>query len=71
MRWNVKQMRSVTGYAFVPAVMEHIELAVHSGDSACILPSVHISRRKPETIKEYKKDQKNACQRTNECNVVR
>ncbi len=31
-------------HAFVPAVMEHIELAgVHSGDSACILPSVHIS----------------------------
>ena len=27
-------------HAFVPAVMEHIELAgVHSGDSACILPS--------------------------------
>ncbi len=27
-------------YAYVPAVMEHIELAgVHSGDSACILPS--------------------------------
>ena len=31
-------------HAFVPAVMEHIELAgVHSGDSACIIPSVHIS----------------------------
>ena len=28
---------------FVPAVMEHIELAgIHSGDSACILPSKHI-----------------------------
>ena len=27
-------------HAFVPAVMEHIELAgVHSGDSACIIPS--------------------------------
>ena len=31
-------------HAFVPAVMEHIELAgVHSGDSACIIPSAHIS----------------------------
>ncbi len=41
-------------HAFVPAVMEHIELAgVHSGDSACILPSVHISPENVETIKEY------------------
>ena len=41
-------------HAFVPAVMEHIELAgVHSGDSACILPSVHISEENLETIKEY------------------
>jgi len=41
-------------HAFVPAVMEHIELAgVHSGDSACILPSVHISAENVATIKEY------------------
>ena len=41
-------------HAFVPAVMEHIELAgVHSGDSACILPSVHISEKNVETIKEH------------------
>ncbi len=41
-------------HAFVPAVMEHIELAgVHSGDSACIIPSVHISPENLETIKEY------------------
>ncbi len=41
-------------HAFVPAVMEHIELAgVHSGDSACILPSVHISSENVATIKEY------------------
>ena len=41
-------------HAFVPAVMEHIELAgVHSGDSACIIPSVQISRENLETIKEY------------------
>ena len=43
-------------HAFVPAVMEHIELAgVHSGDSACILPSVHISQENVATIKEYTK----------------
>lgn len=42
--------------AFVPAVMEHIELAgVHSGDSACIIPSVHISEDNVKTIKEYTK----------------
>ena len=41
-------------HAFVPAVMEHIELAgVHSGDSACIIPSLHISKENVETIKEY------------------
>ena len=41
-------------HAFVPAVMEHIELAgVHSGDSACIIPSVHISEENVRTIKEY------------------
>ncbi len=41
-------------HAFVPAVMEHIELAgVHSGDSACILPSVHITEENVKTIKEY------------------
>ena len=41
-------------HAFVPAVMEHIELAgVHSGDSACILPSRHISEENVKTIKEY------------------
>ena len=41
-------------HAFVPAVMEHIELAgVHSGDSACIIPSVHISAEHVRTIKEY------------------
>ena len=55
--------------AFVPAVMEHIELAgVHSGDSACVIPSVHITRENVETIKEYtKKDRRrNACTGTDE-----
>ena len=41
-------------HAFVPAVMEHIELAgIHSGDSACIIPSVHIPEESVQTIKEY------------------
>ena len=41
-------------HAFVPAVMEHIELAgVHSGDSACIIPSKYISEENVKTIKEY------------------
>lgn len=41
---------------FVPAVMEHIELAgIHSGDSACILPSLNISEKNVAIIKEYTK----------------
>ena len=40
--------------AFVPAVMEHIELAgVHSGDSACIIPSRHITEENVKIIKDY------------------
>ena len=41
---------------FVPAVMEHIELAgVHSGDSACILPSKNLTEKQIATIKDYTK----------------
>ena len=41
---------------FVPAVMEHIELAgVHSGDSACILPSMNLTEKQVATIKDYTK----------------
>ncbi|MFZ5803023.1 MAG: carbamoyl-phosphate synthase large subunit [Candidatus Omnitrophota bacterium] len=40
--------------AFVPAVMEHVELAgVHSGDSACVIPPVHIPQKHIETIYDY------------------
>ena len=40
--------------AFVPAVMEHIELAgIHSGDSACVIPSLNIKKEHLDTIKEY------------------
>ena len=39
---------------FVPAVMEHIELAgIHSGDSACILPSRNLTKDQVETIRDY------------------
>ncbi|MFC2010633.1 carbamoyl-phosphate synthase large subunit [Chloroflexota bacterium] len=41
---------------FVPAVMEHIEFAgIHSGDSACVIPSVSIPIRHVNTINEYTK----------------
>ncbi len=43
-------------HAYVPAVMEHIELAgIHSGDSACIIPSKHIPEDNLATIKDYTK----------------
>ncbi|MCR5585584.1 MAG: carbamoyl-phosphate synthase large subunit [Lachnospiraceae bacterium] len=43
-------------HAFMPAVMEHIELAgIHSGDSACIIPSLHISEENLKTIECYTK----------------
>ncbi|HIV34517.1 MAG TPA: carbamoyl-phosphate synthase large subunit [Candidatus Blautia intestinigallinarum] len=43
-------------HAYVPAVMEHIELAgIHSGDSACVIPSANISEENLKTIKEYTK----------------
>jgi len=40
--------------AFVPAVMEHIELAgIHSGDSACAIPPVSLAQEHIDTINEY------------------
>ncbi len=42
--------------AYVPAVMEHIELAgIHSGDSACVIPPITIPERHLATIIEYTK----------------
>ncbi|MBP1563009.1 MAG: carbamoyl-phosphate synthase large subunit [Oscillospiraceae bacterium] len=41
---------------FVPAVMEHIELAgIHSGDSACILPAKNLTQKQVDTIRDYTK----------------
>ena len=40
--------------AFVPAVMEHIELAgIHSGDSACAIPPVTLPEKHIQTIEDY------------------
>jgi carbamoyl-phosphate synthase large subunit len=40
--------------AFVPEVMEHIELAgIHSGDSACVIPPGQIPPEHIATIREY------------------
>jgi len=42
--------------AFVPSIMEHIELAgIHSGDSACIIPPISIPAKHMNTINEYTK----------------
>ena len=42
--------------AFVPAVMEHIELAgIHSGDSACVIPPISIPAKHIDTIYDYTK----------------
>ncbi len=39
---------------YIPAVMEHIELAgVHSGDSACLIPPINIPENSLHTIKDY------------------
>lgn len=40
--------------AFVPTVMEHIEYAgIHSGDSACVIPTINITEQQTATIREY------------------
>ena len=42
--------------AFVPTVMEHIELAgVHSGDSACVIPPTSIAQEHIDTICRHTK----------------
>lgn len=40
--------------AFVPSIMEHIELAgIHSGDSACAIPPITIPQKHIDTIIDY------------------
>lgn len=39
---------------YIPAIMQHIELAgIHSGDSACVMPPVSISKEARATILDY------------------
>ncbi|MBN2329849.1 MAG: carbamoyl-phosphate synthase large subunit [Candidatus Omnitrophica bacterium] len=39
---------------FIPAIMEHIEQAgIHSGDSACVIPTISIPEKHLKTIAEY------------------
>ncbi|MEM4702013.1 MAG: carbamoyl-phosphate synthase large subunit, partial [Archaeoglobaceae archaeon] len=41
---------------FIPAIMEHIEEAgVHSGDAACVIPPISLSKEIMDTIEEYTK----------------
>ncbi|MCL1854215.1 MAG: carbamoyl-phosphate synthase large subunit [Clostridia bacterium] len=41
-------------HAFVPTIMEHIEYAgIHSGDSACVIPTINITEDQTETIRDY------------------
>ena len=40
--------------AFVPSIMEHIELCgIHSGDSACVIPPISIPPKHIATLREY------------------
>ena len=39
---------------FMPTIMEHIESAgIHSGDSACVIPTTSITEEQSATIKDY------------------
>ncbi len=41
---------------YIPAIMEHIEYAgVHSGDAACVLPPVSLTKKHIDTIEKYTK----------------
>jgi len=41
-------------HAFVPTVMEHIEYAgIHSGDSACVIPTINITDEQTKIIQDY------------------
>ena len=38
----------------IGAIMEHVELAgIHSGDSACMIPTMNLSKKVLDTIREY------------------
>ncbi|MBQ9097257.1 MAG: carbamoyl-phosphate synthase large subunit [Clostridia bacterium] len=59
---------SARDVAFVPAIMEHIEPAgIHSGDSACIVPSCHIPEKHMQTIYYYTEE---IAKRLNVCGLM-
>ena len=50
---------------YIPSVMEHVELAgVHSGDSACVIPPVSISKENLDTIGTDSNDTKTMLRNT-------
>jgi carbamoyl-phosphate synthase large subunit len=53
---DVDAIRDHGGETIIGGVMEHVEEAgVHSGDSACMLPSVNLSTNTIATLEEYTK----------------
>jgi carbamoyl-phosphate synthase large subunit len=51
---DVDALRDRSGAVLIGGIMEHIEEAgVHSGDSACLLPPVSLSRTTLATLEEY------------------
>ena len=54
---DVDAIRDMTGEVLIGGVMEHVEEAgVHSGDSACMLPPVHLSEATVALLERYVKD---------------
>ncbi|MCY3632442.1 MAG: carbamoyl-phosphate synthase large subunit [bacterium] len=54
---DVDAIRDMTGEVVIGGVMEHVEEAgVHSGDSACMLPPVHLSEATVALLERYLKD---------------
>jgi carbamoyl-phosphate synthase large subunit len=51
---DVDAIRDDTGEVMIGGIMEHVEEAgVHSGDSACMIPPVHLSATTLATLEEY------------------
>src|SRR5581483_1060902 len=54
---DVDAVREASGDVIIGGVMEHVEEAgVHSGDSACVLPPVTLSRSVIDVIEGYTRD---------------
>ena len=53
---DVDALCDATGAVVIAGLMEHVEPAgIHSGDSACCLPSISLSKSTIETVKEWTK----------------